>query len=211
MPQPWAHLPSEPTLVPCVLAALQPKLGDFGSLRAEARAHTRVVGTPGYLCPEYCHTSIVSDRSDVYRSIPPRLSPYGSITRDCHHLTPLQRILRCSLVGSHGSGCGTAHASCAHICCALRPLPAMLRACPWRSQLRGRAAGASDREAPGDEGGGGIRGACGARQVGEPAGLWGIPCRRTCLTHPSHTPAFSYAPFTAWPLLSAARHTSLLP
>ncbi|CAI7735549.1 unnamed protein product [Closterium sp. NIES-54] len=49
----------------------QPKLGDFGNVKeindeSMSPTHTRVVGTPGYLDPQYCQTSIVSDRSDVY-------------------------------------------------------------------------------------------------------------------------------------------------
>nr|BAF79967.1 receptor-like kinase [Closterium ehrenbergii] len=50
---------------------MQPKLGDFGNLKhigdeASSPTHTRVVGTPGYLDPQYCQTSVVSDRADVY-------------------------------------------------------------------------------------------------------------------------------------------------
>ncbi|CAI7859608.1 unnamed protein product, partial [Closterium sp. NIES-53] len=50
---------------------LHPKLGDFGNVKeindeSMSPTHTRVVGTPGYLDPQYCQTSIVSDRSDVY-------------------------------------------------------------------------------------------------------------------------------------------------
>ncbi|CAI5492421.1 unnamed protein product [Closterium sp. Naga37s-1] len=50
---------------------LQPKLGDYGNLKSigddeSATTHTRVVGTPGYLDPQYCQTSVVSVWSDVY-------------------------------------------------------------------------------------------------------------------------------------------------
>ncbi|CAI5461304.1 unnamed protein product [Closterium sp. Yama58-4] len=50
---------------------LQPKLGDYGNLKSigddeSATTHTRVVGTPGYLDPQYCQTSSVSVWSDVY-------------------------------------------------------------------------------------------------------------------------------------------------
>ncbi|CAI5960097.1 unnamed protein product, partial [Closterium sp. NIES-65] len=46
---------------------LQPKLGDYGNLKSigddeSATTHTRVVGTPGYLDPQYCQTSVVSVR-----------------------------------------------------------------------------------------------------------------------------------------------------
>ncbi|CAI5932672.1 unnamed protein product [Closterium sp. NIES-64] len=49
----------------------KPKLGDYGNLKSigddeSATTHTRVVGTPGYLDPQYCQTSVVSVWSDVY-------------------------------------------------------------------------------------------------------------------------------------------------
>ncbi|CAI5981022.1 unnamed protein product [Closterium sp. NIES-64] len=71
-----AHTTASFTPLPPVPASLasqlsQPKLGDFGNVKeindeSTSPTHTRVVGTPGYLDPQYCQTSIVSDRSDVY-------------------------------------------------------------------------------------------------------------------------------------------------